>query len=115
VGTRKARPLYKNVIPFSLSCAVPGEKDIRELAVQLRNDLPDGLGSAGGRGNNIVVDAATSTPVLGGRSVNGLLGCSSCVNGAHETLDNAKLVVDDFRQGSKAISGTGGIGNLLAK
>ena len=42
-------------------------------------------------------------------SIHGLLGGSIGVDGGHEPLNDAKLVVDHFCQRSKAVGGTGGV------
>ena len=76
---------------------------VREFAVQLRNDLTHGFGSTRGRGNDVVVGAATATPVLGRWSIDSLLSGCGRVDGAHETLDDAELVIEHFGKGSKTI------------
>ena len=42
-------------------------------------------------------------------SIHGLLGGGIGVDGCHEPLNDAKLVVDHFCQRSKAVGGTGGV------
>lgn len=76
-----------------------------ELAVELRNDLADSLGGTSAAGNDVLSSGAATTPVLGGGTVNGLLGSSVGVNGGHETLNDAELVVDDLGEGSQAVGG----------
>ncbi|GKT57039.1 glyceraldehyde-3-phosphate dehydrogenase, putative [Colletotrichum tofieldiae] len=44
-----------------------------ELAVELRNDLADSLGGTSAAGNDVLSSGAATTPVLGGRTVDGLL------------------------------------------
>lgn len=102
VGTRKARPLHPIVrqIPRQVSGL-----HSRQLAVQFGDDLADSLGGTSGGGNDVVVDGTSTTPVLAGGTIDGLLGRSGGVDGAHETLDNAELVVDNLGQGSEAVGG----------
>ena len=52
-----------------------------QLAVQLRNDLAHGLGSAGGGGDDVAGSSAAAAPILQGRTVNGLLGGGGGVDG----------------------------------
>lgn len=42
-------------------------------------------------------------------SIHGLLGGSVGVDSGHETLNDAKFVIDHLRQRSKAVGGTGGV------
>ncbi len=55
----------------------------RELAVEGRNNLADGLGGTSGRRNDVVVNGTSSTPVLVGGTVDSLLGGGGGVDGAH--------------------------------
>ncbi|GIX64591.1 glyceraldehyde 3-phosphate dehydrogenase [Babesia caballi] len=82
-----------------------------ELAVELRNDLADGLGGAGGGGDDVGASAATSPPVLAAArgAVDGQLVCSGGVYGGHQTLDDAELVVHNLGQGSQAVGGAAGV------
>ena len=84
-----------------------------ELAVERRNDLADGLGGTSGGGNDVRRRSTASTPVLGRRAVDGLLRGSGCVNGRHEGLDDAKLVVDDLGKGCETVGGARGVRNDL--
>lgn len=81
-----------------------------ELAVELRDDLADGLGGTGGRGDDVLRSGAATAPVLAGGTVNGLLGGGVGVDGGHETLNDGVLVVDDLGEGSKAVGGARGVG-----
>lgn len=87
--------------------------DVRELAVQRRNNLADSLSSTSGRRNNVVVDAATAAPVLGGGAIYCLLGSRGSVDGAHQALNYTEFVVDDLGQGSQAVGRTRGVGDLV--
>ena len=86
--------------------------DVREFAIQGRDDFADGFGSPSGSGDNVAIDGTTTTPVLVRWAIDGLL-CRSCgMNSGHETLDNSKLVVDDFGQWGKAVGCAGRIRDL---
>ena len=54
-----------------------------------------GLGSASGGGDDVASSGTAAAPVLLGGAVNGLLGSGGGVNGGHQALDNAELVVDN--------------------
>lgn len=81
-----------------------------ELAVEGGDDLADGLGGAGGGGNDVLGCSTATTPVLGGGSIDNLLGSGVGVNGGHETLNDTELVVDDLGEGSQAVGGARGVG-----
>lgn len=76
-----------------------------ELAVELGDDLADGLGSAGGGGDKVAEGSTASTPVLAGGGVDGGLGGGDSVNGVHETGLNAPSVVEDLGDRGKAVGG----------
>lgn len=84
-----------------------------ELAVERRDDLADGLGGTGGGGDDVGGSATATTPVLVGGTVDGLLGGSGSVDGGHETLNDAKVVVDDLGKGSETVGGARGVGDDL--
>lgn len=81
-----------------------------ELAVEGGDDLADSLGGTGGGGDDVLGRSTATTPVLGGGSVDDLLGSSVGVDGGHETLDDTELVVDDLGEGSQAVGGARGVG-----
>lgn len=83
-----------------------------QLSVELGKDDSDSLGSSGGGRNRVVQSTTSSTPVLSslGRSIDNQLVGSSSMNGGHESLNDAKLVVQDLGKRSKTVSGTGGVG-----
>ena len=87
---------------------------LRELAVEAGNDLANGLGSTGRRGNDVRVDGTSTTPILVGGSINGLLGGGRGMNGAHQTFHDAEIVVYDLCKGRQAVSRTGRVGNLTS-
>lgn len=88
------------------------DKNIRELAVQGRNDLAYSLGGTGGGGDDVVVDATSTAPVLVRGSVNSLLGGRGSVDGAHQSLNDTELVVDDLGEGRKAVGRARRVGDL---
>ena len=85
-----------------------------ELAVELRDDLADCLCSAGGSGDDVVVDGACAAQILLlGEAVNDGLGSGGSVNGGHEAFDDAEVVIDDLCHRSKAVGGAGSVGDEL--
>lgn len=82
-----------------------------ELAVEVRNDLADSLGGTSAAGNDVLGSATATTPVLGGGTIDGLLGGSVGVDSGHETLDNGVLVVDNLGKGSQAVGGARSVGD----
>eukprot|EP00962_Isochrysis_galbana_P019874 scaffold5793_cov105-Isochrysis_galbana.AAC.1 len=86
------------------------ESHAGELAVERRDDLADRLGGAGGRGDDVLARAAAAAPVLARRAVDGLLGRGSGVDGGHEALDDAVLIVDDLGERRQAVGGARGVG-----
>mmetsp|Transcript_1954 Transcript_1954/g.5401 ORF Transcript_1954/g.5401 Transcript_1954/m.5401 type:complete len:220 (+) Transcript_1954:677-1336(+) len=87
------------------------ERHAGQLAVEGRNDLADSLGSPGGGRDDVEASAAATAPVLAGRTIDGLLGSSHGVHGGHEALDNAEVLVEDAREGCKAVRRARGVGN----
>lgn len=79
----------------------------------MRNNLPDSLGGTSAGWNNVVVDGTSTAPVLGGGAVDSLLGCRCGVDGAHETLNDAEVVIDDLGERCKTIGSARGIGDDL--
>src|SRR3546814_10829605 len=65
-----------------------------DLLVELGDDLAHGLGRAGGRGNDVLEDAAAAAPVLVGRAVDDLLARGGSVHGGHQAALDAPLVVE---------------------
>lgn len=84
-----------------------------KLALQLRDDLGNCLGSSGGGRDAVVQGATSSSPILSslGRTIDNQLVGSGGVDGGHETLDNSELVVDDLGERSKAVGGARSVGN----
>jgi len=109
VGTRKERPLYNQSQPLTIQ---KEDWDVREFTIERRNNFANSLGSTSGRRNNVVVDGTTTTPVLVGRTIDSLLSSGGSVDGAHETFDNAKLVMDDLGKRGETVGGAGSVGDL---
>jgi len=82
-----------------------------KLAVEGRNDLSDSLGGTGGRRDDIVADGTTTTPVLVGRAVDGLLSGSGRMDSGHQTLDDTEFVVDNLGEGGQAVGCAGSVGD----
>ena len=95
-----------------MQIVVRGEEDVRELALERGDDLADGLSGTSRRGDDVVADGTTTTPVLVRRTVDRTLGSSRGVDGGHETLDYAELVVDDLGKGRKAVRRAGSVRDL---
>lgn len=84
-----------------------------ELSVQRWDNLADSLGGTGAAGNDVLSSGTATTPVLGGRAIDGLLGRSVGVDGGHQTLNQTKVVVDNFGQWGKAVGCARGVGKDL--
>ncbi|GBE61686.1 glyceraldehyde-3-phosphate dehydrogenase, putative [Babesia ovata] len=82
-----------------------------ELAVQVGDDLANSLGGTSGGGDDVGTGATASPPVLAtaGSTVDGQLVGSGGVDGGHETLDNAELVVHNLGQGSQTVGGAASV------
>lgn len=81
------------------------ERHSGEFSVETGNDLADGLGSPGGRRDDVLGGGASASPVLVARSVDRLLGCRVGVDGGHQPLDDSEVVVDDLGEGGKTVGG----------
>lgn len=84
-----------------------------ELALELRKDESDSLGSTSRRGNDVSRSSTASSPVLAtlGGSIDDQLSSSGSVNGGHETFSNAEFVIENLSNGGKAVSGAGSVGD----
>ena len=87
------------------------ERHTGEFTVQAGNDLANGLGGTSGRGNNVSSGTAPTAPVLGGRTVDGLLGGGRGVHGRHQTFDDAEPIVDNLGERRKAVCRARGVGD----
>jgi len=78
-----------------------------ELSVQSGDDFANSLGCTSRRRDNVVSNGTTTTPVL----VRGTVDCFLCSGGSvycrHQTFNDAKLVVDNLGDGSKAVGSAG--------
>ena len=83
----------------------------RELAVEGRKNLADGLGGTSRGRNHVLEDAATAAPILLGRTVNRLLGGGSGVDRGHEAALDAEGVVENLGDGREAVRRAGGVGD----
>jgi hypothetical protein len=81
-----------------------------ELAVELWDDLADGLSGASGGWDDVGGSGTSSSPVLVGWAIDSLLGGSERVDSGHETFLNTVVVVDDLGQWSKAVGGARSVG-----
>ena len=84
-----------------------------ELPVQLRDDLAHSLGSASGSRDDVLGSPSAITPQLARGPIHGLLGGSDGMDCGHESLHDAKVVMDVLGQGHHAVGGTGGITDSL--
>jgi len=84
-----------------------------KLAVEVWDDLADGLGGTGAGWNDVGSSGTSTTPVLARWTVNGLLGGGVRVDGGHQTLDDGVLVVNDLGERSQAVGGARGVGDDL--
>jgi len=89
------------------------ERHTGELAVEAGNNLSDSLGSTSRRRNDVGGSTTPTTPVLVGRTIDGLLGGSGSMDSGHETLNDAEVVMDDLCEGSKAVGCARGVGDDL--
>jgi hypothetical protein len=85
---------------------------LRKLPVERRDDLANGLGSASGRRDDVVVDATSATPVLVRRAVDSLLSRGGGVDGSHQTFDDTKVVVNNLGERGEAVGRAGRIRDL---
>ena len=87
------------------------QRHARQLAVEVRDNLANGLSSASAAGDDVLRRSAAPAPVLGRGAVNGLLGSGVRVHSGHEALDNGELVVEHLGEGRKAVGGARGVGD----
>ena len=81
------------------------------LALQGRDHAANGLGCAGGGGDDVVEDGTTRAPVAAAAGVHGLLLGGGGMDGGHQGLLDAELLVDDIGQRRKAVGGAAGVGD----
>lgn len=80
-----------------------------ELSVERWDDLSDSLGCSGGRWDDVVSGSSSSSPVLGGWTIDRLLSGSGSVDSGHQSLDNSELVVDDLGKWGETVSCAGSV------
>ncbi len=83
----------------------------RELAVERRENLADGLRRARGGRDHVLEDAAAAAPVLLGRAVDRLLRRRGGVDRRHQAALDAEVVVEDLRDRREAVRRAGGVGD----
>ena len=84
-----------------------------QLAGQDRQDLTDSLGGTGGGWNDVAGGSSTTSPVLVGWTVDGLLGGGDRVDGGHQAGVDTELVVDGLGQWGQTVGGTGRVRDNL--
>ena len=84
-----------------------------KLAVKVGDDLADSLGGASAAGDDVLSSTAATSPVLGGGTIDGLLGSGVGVDSGHEALNDGELVVNDLGEGGQAVGGARSIGDDL--
>jgi hypothetical protein len=85
----------------------------RQLAIQARNNLPDCLRRTRTARDNVPVDTTATAPVLRRRPIDGLLRRRRRVDGRHQSLDDATVLVDDLGERREAVGRAGGVGDLF--
>jgi len=83
---------------------------LRSVELNVGRQYETDLGSTSAGRNDVGGSGASTTPVLGGGAVDRLLGSGVGVDSSHETLDDAKLVVQDLGKRSQAVGGARSIG-----
>ena len=81
----------------------PWEGPASELPIQLRDDLVHSFRSASGSRDDVSGSPSAITPQLARAPIRGLLGGSGGVDCGHESLHDAKVVMDDLGQGAKQL------------
>ena len=87
------------------------ERHTGELTLNFGDNQCASFCGAGGRRDDVACSCSAASPVLHGRSVNGLLRCGGRVNGGHKSLYDAELVVEHLGHGSQTVGGAGSVGN----
>ena len=90
------------------------ERDAVELTLELRQDERDSLGGAGG-GRHNVQGGGTGATQVAVRGIQDALVTGVGVGGGHQTLDDAKLVVEHLDERRETVGRARGVGdNLVA-
>ena len=61
--------------------------------------------------SHLVISSKRGATHLVRRPIHRLLSGGDCVHGCHQTLFDAKVVVDHFGQGCQAVGGAAGVGD----
>src|SRR5574344_2019386 len=85
----------------------------RELAVERRENLADGLRRARRGRDHVLEDATTTAPILLGRAIDSLLRRRRGVNRRHEAALDAEVVVEDLRDRREAVRRARRVGDHL--
>ncbi len=89
------------------------ESHTGQLTLQLRQDLTDSLSGTGGGWDDVTGSGSTTSPVLVGWTVDGLLGSGQGVDSGHQTFFDTESFVNNLGQWSQTVSGTGSVGDNL--
>ena len=81
------------------------------LALQGGDNAADGLGRAGGGGDDVVQDGTARTPVAAAAAVDRLLLGGGGMDGGHEGLLDAELLVDDIGERGQTVRRAAGVGD----
>ncbi|GMS86854.1 hypothetical protein PENTCL1PPCAC_9029 [Pristionchus entomophagus] len=87
------------------------EGHARQLAVEGGNHLSDGFGGSGRSGDDVLGGSATVAPQLARGAIHRLLRRGGGVHRGHQTLNDAKVVVDDLGEGREAVGGARSVGD----
>jgi hypothetical protein len=68
------------------------------------------LSGTGATRDDVSSSGTSTTPVLGGRTVNGLLGSGVGVDSGHQPLNDTELVIEDLGERSQAVGGARSVG-----
>ena len=105
--TEREAPIQRRLVCLAVIFFLA--EHIRELSVERGDDLSDGLGGTGRRGDDVGSDGTATTPVLHRRAIDGTLGGGRRVDSGHKTLNDTKVVVDDLCEGSQTVGGAGSV------
>ena len=89
------------------------ESHTGQLTLQFWQDLTDSLSSTGRGWDDVTGSGSTTSPVLVGWTVDGLLGSGQGVDSGHQTFFDTESFVNNLGQWSQTVSGTGSVGDNL--
>ena len=84
-----------------------------QLAVELGNDLADRTGCAGGAGDDVRGSRAAAAPILERGTVHRLLCGGDRVDGRHQAVLDAEVLMQDLGNGGEAVGGAARVGDEL--